>query len=61
MLNKLKAALEAPSCYDDSEVNLMRQQLKKGNAEALAHFTAEKYPLDPRIVAAREAAAKAKS
>jgi hypothetical protein len=59
MKSKLQAAHQAPSCYSDSEVNLMRQQLKKGSAEALAQFSEEKYSLNPRIAAARAAAKKA--
>ena len=59
MMNKLKAAHEETSCYSDSEISSMRQQLKKGNAHALSVFTEEKYPLDPRIEEARKKRASA--
>ena len=42
----------ADKLLDDSEIALMRQQLKTGNAEAKRVLTAEKYPVDPRIAEA---------
>lgn len=54
-----KAAEEETRCYSDSEIASIRQQLTKANAEAREVFTAEKYPLHPRIAAARAAKAVA--
>lgn len=58
MQNLLKAAPRDTSCYSDSEVTLMRQQLKTGHEEASVVFTAEEFPLDPRIVAEIQKLAK---
>lgn len=61
MQNELKMAVKPEqSCYDDSEIALMRQQLRTGNAKAFAVFTEEKYPVDPRVAEARAALANAK-
>ena len=43
-----------PSCYSDSEIELMRLQLRVGNAEAARVLTEKGYQLDPRIAEARK-------
>ena len=56
MQNKAKAAQQGSPCYSDSELDLMRQQLRVGNAAAGQVMADRGYTLDPRIVAAMEAA-----
>jgi hypothetical protein len=45
------AAPVGPSCYTDSEKELMKQQLKVGNAEMRAAVQMRGYALHPKIAA----------
>jgi hypothetical protein len=53
MIGAKKAAKPETRCYSDSEIDLMRQQLRVGNAEADKVMAAKGYTLDPRIADAR--------
>lgn len=59
MRSKAKAAHAEPRCYSDSEIPLMRRQVRTGKAVAKTILTEEKYPLDPRIADARKRSGKA--